>query len=414
MNPLILIAASVLPEILKLVTSPAGGGDAGELSKAVVKAVTDAAGTADPNQAKQKIATDPAASDALKIKLAELAAQQEQAKREADLSSIKASLDAEAQKRADDLQRLREEFASEKAARDSLLDFEKACGIGPCTGPVVSLIVAIGFFVITLLVLFSPSKLPDTTAPAWQIINMIVGALITAFATVVNFWLGSSQGSRAKDVTNARIAQQNADNVKQANETTNAVLRNQSAAAAPKSAAKSPNFSRCFELVLKQEGGFVDNPADPGGATNMGITKATLEHFRGEAVTVDDVRNLKKEEAGQIYQARYWNALNCDALPAGLDLIVFDFGVNSGPTRAARLLQATAGAKDDGAIGPSTLGAIKANDVAEIIKLYSQRRLEFLQNLPTFGEFGRGWTRRVTEIRDAALAMAAASSRPLS
>ncbi len=99
------------------------------------------------------------------------------------------------------------------------------------------------------------------------------------------------------------------------------------------------NFERALSLVLKHEGGFADHPADPGGATMMGITQATLAEWRGRPVTKDEVRALSRVEAGAIYRARYWDAVKGDDLPSGLDLAAFDYAVNSGPARAVRTIQ---------------------------------------------------------------------------
>ncbi len=166
-------------------------------------------------------------------------------------------------------------------------------------------------------------------------------------------------------------------------------------------------FAACLAEVLPHEGGYVDHPDDPGGATNLGITHATLAAWRGKPVTKQDVRNLSKAEAAAIYRARYWDAVQGDLLPPGLDLAVFDYAVNSGPGRAARSLQAVLGVTQDGAIGPATLAAVRrAPGPATIIMDLCDTRMLFLRSLPTFGTFGKGWTRRVTSIEEAALKMA--------
>ena len=98
-------------------------------------------------------------------------------------------------------------------------------------------------------------------------------------------------------------------------------------------------FARCVAEVLKHEGGFVNHPRDPGGATNRGITHITLADWRGGPVTAEDVRTMSEAEAREIYRSKYWNAIQGDNLPAGVDLAVFDLAVNSGVGRAARMLQ---------------------------------------------------------------------------
>ena len=115
------------------------------------------------------------------------------------------------------------------------------------------------------------------------------------------------------------------------------------------------SFDHALHHVLKFEGGYVNHPLDPGGATNLGITRATLARFRGRRVSKSDVRALTLEEAGQIYRAQYWDACHCSNLPPGLDLAVFDCAVNQGVRRARKILQRALGVKADGLIGSVTL-----------------------------------------------------------
>lgn len=165
-------------------------------------------------------------------------------------------------------------------------------------------------------------------------------------------------------------------------------------------------FDACLIEVLKHEGGYVDHARDPGGATNKGITLATLRDWRGAAVTKADVMALTTAEAGKIYRARYWNAVKGDQLPPGVDLAVFDYAVNSGPGRAARDLQAILGVAVDGAIGPKSLAAVgRTGGVTLIIELCDRRR-KFLRSLASYSTFGKGWERRVDEIEAAALKVA--------
>lgn len=172
------------------------------------------------------------------------------------------------------------------------------------------------------------------------------------------------------------------------------------------------NFERALSLVLKHEGGFVDHPLDPGGATMMGITQATLAQWRGQPVTKEEVRALGRAEAGAIYRARYWNAVSGDDLPSGLDLAIFDYAVNSGPSRAVRTIQGIVAVTADGRIGPQSLAAIRANDVVGLVRALCAARMRFLQQLPTFAVFGRGWTRRVATVEREGLRLAGqASSR---
>ena len=171
----------------------------------------------------------------------------------------------------------------------------------------------------------------------------------------------------------------------------------------PTKLATSSRFQACLTEVLRHEGGFVNHPSDPGGATNLGITKATLEAWRGKTVTVDDVRNLTVDEAGAIYRARYWQPIRGDALPPGVDLAVFDFAVNSGPSRSVSTLQRIVGVAQDGIVGPATLAAVARMPAASVILGLCDARMAFLRSLSTWGTFGKGWTARVNDVRTAAL-----------
>ena len=167
------------------------------------------------------------------------------------------------------------------------------------------------------------------------------------------------------------------------------------------------NLETALRLIRRHEGGYVDHPDDPGGATNLGITHATLAAWRGKPVTKQDVRNLTVAEAAAIYRARYWDAVRGDELPAGVDLAVFDFAVNSGPGRAIRTLQTVLGVPQDGALGPVTMAALaKAPGAVTVIVDLCDARMRFLRGLRTFGTFGRGWTNRVNNIEDEALKVA--------
>lgn len=167
------------------------------------------------------------------------------------------------------------------------------------------------------------------------------------------------------------------------------------------------NFSACVTFTLAREGGFVNNPRDPGGATNFGITKATLQAWRGWPITADDVRALKVGEAMAIYRANYWKPAGCAGLPLGVDLMVFDCAVNSGVRTSAKLLQRAVGVTDDGAIGPDTLRAVYAiGDQAELIAKLAAVRLAYCRGLGAFGVFGKGWTERINAAARAATEMA--------
>jgi lysozyme family protein len=164
-------------------------------------------------------------------------------------------------------------------------------------------------------------------------------------------------------------------------------------------------FDACLAPVLEAEGGFVDRPADPGGATRFGITRAALADWRGHAVGVEDVRRLTRGEAAQIYRRRYWEAMRCAELPPGIDLMVLDCAVNSGPRRSALILQQACKVAPDGLIGPATLAAAGRCDAAQLIDDLAAVRLAFCRGLVTFSVFGRGWERRIEAMRKQARGM---------
>ena len=166
-------------------------------------------------------------------------------------------------------------------------------------------------------------------------------------------------------------------------------------------------FSACLPLILEHEGGYVDDPRDNGGATNLGVTQSTLAAFRDRPVSKAEVKALTPATVAPIYEKNFWKTAACDQLPVGLDYAVFDFAVNSGPGRAKKYLQMAAGVAADGAVGPATLAAVARVGAKEMIKRLCDKRLDFLRQLDDFDHFGSGWTRRVNEVKAKALGMAA-------
>lgn len=167
------------------------------------------------------------------------------------------------------------------------------------------------------------------------------------------------------------------------------------------------NFESALKSVLHHEGGFVNHPSDPGGMTNLGVTKKVWEEWVGHDVDEKAMRALTPEAVGPMYKAKYWDKIKGDDLPEGLDYAVFDAAVNSGPGRAAKWLQACVGVEPDGGIGPKTLAAVASFDPKDLVEDYGKRRLSFLMDLPHWGTFGKGWSRRVTEVASVAGNMAA-------
>jgi lysozyme family protein len=141
------------------------------------------------------------------------------------------------------------------------------------------------------------------------------------------------------------------------------------------------NFEKCLDVVLREEGGYVNDPRDPGGETNLGITKATLSDWLGRPATSAEVKGLTRETAAAIYRKNYWNPVSGDTLRPGVDLSTFDASVNSGPGRAREWL----------------LRAVGGTDL-DTVEEMSSIRTSFLRSLATFKAFGKGWAARVARI----------------
>lgn len=171
------------------------------------------------------------------------------------------------------------------------------------------------------------------------------------------------------------------------------------------------NFNASLDRVLVHEGGWSDNPKDPGGATMKGVTLQTFRRYYGSNQSKQNLRNISTEQLGHIYRKGFWNVCYCDQLPAGLDYCVFDAAVNSGPGNSIKWLQAAVGSPQDGGMGPNTLAKVKAHgDVVALINKTCDRRLGFLKSLKTWSTFGKGWGSRVEGVRTAALNMASGQS----
>lgn len=174
------------------------------------------------------------------------------------------------------------------------------------------------------------------------------------------------------------------------------------------------NFDECLKKLLVHEGGFVNHPADPGGMTNLGVTARVWQEWVGHDVDEKQMRALTPSTVAPLYRKKYWDACHADDFVSGLDYAVFDVAVNSGVGRAVKLLQSCVGATPDGGYGSITAGLVKKaqeEDPSRLIELYCAKRLEFLQSLNTFATFGKGWSRRVSEVKDVALAMAQGTSQ---
>jgi lysozyme family protein len=172
----------------------------------------------------------------------------------------------------------------------------------------------------------------------------------------------------------------------------------------------SSNFISCLHEVLCLEGGYADDPRDPGGPTNFGITRAELADVRQvpiDSISPADMQALTLAEAASIYRKRYWNAMSCDDLAHGVDLMVFQFGVNAGIDASARILQHVTGASVDGIIGPITLAAANRIAPATLVQSLAAAQLVQYRGFAQWDVYGTGWTNRIDAATKAALAMAA-------
>lgn len=167
------------------------------------------------------------------------------------------------------------------------------------------------------------------------------------------------------------------------------------------------NYAECIKRLLVHEGGYTNDPRDPGGPTNFGITIADYRRYKKPGATAADIRAMKVADAKDIYRSKYWGAQRCDALPSGLDDTIFDYGVNSGIGRSGKVLRRVLGLADDtGAVTDEVLRAVARRDVKAIIVAVNDERLAFLKRLRTWPAFGAGWGRRVAEVKAFSLHLA--------
>jgi len=167
------------------------------------------------------------------------------------------------------------------------------------------------------------------------------------------------------------------------------------------------NFIQCLAETLKWEGGFSNHPDDPGGATNFGVIQERYDEYnKDRGQPAKSVKKITKAEVDDIYKRYYWDKVVADSLPSGVDLVVFDFGVNSGPSRAVKYAQKLVGTDEDGVMGPVTIKAIQELSPDLFIRKYMDQRESYLRGLKTFPVFGKGWLRRTTGIRAKGLSLA--------
>jgi len=166
------------------------------------------------------------------------------------------------------------------------------------------------------------------------------------------------------------------------------------------------NFEQSLKMLLKHEGNYSFHPDDPGGETMKGVTRAVYEQWVGRQVMDGEMKRLTDADVAPIYKTNYWDRIRGDDLPSGLDFAAFDWAVNSGTGRPAKVIQKYISAKQDGAIGPKTLALVAENDPAKMIQYLYEKRQKFYERLKTFETFGKGWTRRNQETLKAAMEMA--------
>lgn len=150
-------------------------------------------------------------------------------------------------------------------------------------------------------------------------------------------------------------------------------------------------FNKAFDLLMVNEGGYVDDPNDKGGQTKFGICKASYPS--------EDIKNLTIERAKEIYRRDFWLKAKCDRLPDALSVAVFDFAVNSGIKRAVKNLQSVLGVDVDGIIGNQTIGAANSKPLLPIIQAYHDKRLNYLMSLKSWEIYDKGWGKRVVRVQ---------------
>jgi lysozyme family protein len=160
------------------------------------------------------------------------------------------------------------------------------------------------------------------------------------------------------------------------------------------------NYPAALKQVLKSEGGWSDHASDPGGATMKGITIGTYREWkRNPHITKEELRAIPDAEVYDIYRQQYWNKIDGDYLPSGVDYAVFDAAVNMGVARATKLIQEAVGVTADGVLGPKSLSAIQKANPKELIEKFSALKEAFYRSLKTFPVFGKGWLSRVAEVK---------------
>lgn len=171
------------------------------------------------------------------------------------------------------------------------------------------------------------------------------------------------------------------------------------------------NFDASFARIIKSEGGYVNDPSDRGGETNLGVTIGAWGAYLNRAIQPGEMKLLTQDTVRPFYRSMYWDKVKGDDLPVGVDYAVFDFAVNAGPGRAAKFLQQSVGATPDGAIGPGTMALVAKATPTDILQKFAQQKEAFYNSLaeknPTQQKFLKGWLNRVASVQMAASSMLA-------
>lgn len=171
------------------------------------------------------------------------------------------------------------------------------------------------------------------------------------------------------------------------------------------------NFDSAFSHVMQSEGGYVNDPKDPGGETNLGVTKAAWSAYIGRPVADGEMAALTKDVVKPFYKKMYWDKMHGDELPKGLDYLAFDFAVNAGTGQAAKFIQRAVGATADGAIGPATMALVLKADPRTLILGFTNQKEMFYKDLaerkPDLNKFLKGWLTRTSSVAATAQTMLA-------
>ncbi len=167
------------------------------------------------------------------------------------------------------------------------------------------------------------------------------------------------------------------------------------------------NWQKSFDLVMKSEGGFSDDPRDTGnhmpdgrpGCTNLGVTMITWEMYVERKATIEEMKALTHADVEPLYKRLFWDRVWGDRMPGGIDYLLFDFAVNAGVGRSVKCLQEAVGAHPDGGMGPLTFAATVTHDAADLIDKFSLAKEHFYRSLSNFDVYGKGWLNRVATVR---------------